>query len=324
MNDMSVILKLKLNVIKNLDKGNKYMKKSLRFSALALAMTLSVGASFPASAATTVVQEGQPTSIHNASWADHSHTSNFTFSRVSADVLDEMDRWKLLELTPVPAGYAYHFIKIDDNDTSMKGNPYELRVTGAVSNYTVTSGINGSEITATFTVTANGQAYPACRLEWLRDSSTNPISGTDRTTTRVYAILLPANCQDAVTLTLNPYAWDESKSKDPRVWNADHTAYYVDMSSVLETAGSGHYVNYNDELVFYITGSPATSQPQTQQTWVSDDRGWRVQNADGTYLTNQWYQSNNLWYYLGADSYMLTSTTTPDGYTVNADGVWVQ
>lgn len=297
------------------------MKKKIRFSALALAMTLSVGVSFPASAATTVAQEGQPASIHNASWANHSFTSNFTFSRVPYEALDEIGRtW----LTPAPAGYTYHFIKIDDNDTSHRGNPYELKVTGAVSNYTVTSGINGSEITATFTVTANGQAYPDCRLEWLRGSSTKPISGTDRTTARVYAILLPANCQDAVTLTLNPYAWDNSKTKDPRVWNADHTAYYVDMSSVLETAGSGHYVNYNDELVFYITGSPATSQPQTQQTWVSDDRGWRVQNADGTYLTNQWYQSNNLWYYLGADSYMLTSTTTPDGYTVNSDGVWVQ
>ena len=321
MNDMSVILKLKLNVIKNLDKGNKYMKKKIRFSALALAMTLSVGASFPASSATTVAQEGQPTSIHNASWADHSHTSNFTFSRVPYEALRETSK---IQLTPAPAGYTYHFIKIDDNDTSYRGNPYELKVTGAVSNYTVTSGINGSEITATFTVTANGQAYPACRLEYLSTSSTYPSSWDNDTTAKVYAILLPANCQDAVTLTLNPYAWDESKSKDPRVWNADHTAYYVDMSSVLETAGSGHYVNYNDELVFYITGSPATSQPQTQQTWVSDARGWRVQNADGTYLTNQWYQSNNLWYYLGADSYMLTSTTTPDGYTVNADGVWVQ
>lgn len=321
MNDMSVILKLKLNVIKNLDKGNKYMKKSLRFSALALAMTLSVGASFQASAATTVAQEGQPTSIHNASWANHSFTSNFTFSRVPYEALDEIERtW----LTPAPAGYTYHFIKIDDNDTSYRGNPYELKVTGAASSYTLVGGTDSAESNATFTVTANGQAYPDCRLEWLRDSSTKPISGTDRTTARVYAILLPANCQDAVTLTLNPYAWDESKSKDPRVWNADGTGYSVSVSDIMAAAGSGHYVNYNDELVFYITGSPATSQPQTQQTWVSDARGWRVQNADGTYLTNQWYQSNNLWYYLGADSYMLTSTTTPDGYTVNADGVWVQ
>ena len=297
------------------------MKKSLRFSALALAMTLSVGASFPVSAATTIAQEGQPASINNASYASSSHISNFTFSRVPFESLSRSDQECL---TPAPAGYAYHFIKIDDNDTSFKGNPYELKVTGAVSNYVLT-GIPGiSDFDATFTVTANGQAYPACSLKCMTDSGTSANSTSGRTTTRVYAILLPANCPDAVTLTLNPYAKDKSQSKDPRVWNADHTAYYVDMSSVMEAAAAGHYVNYNDELVFYVTGSPATSQLQSQQTWVSDARGWRVQNADGTYLTNQWHQSDSLWYYLGADGYMLTSTTTPDGYTVNADGVWVQ
>lgn len=310
-----------MNVIKNLDKGNKYMKKSLRFSALALAMTLSVGASFPVSAATTIAQEGQPASINNASYASSSHISNFTFSRVPFESLSRSDQECL---TPAPAGYAYHFIKIDDNDTSFKGHPYELKVTGAASNYVLT-GIPGiSDFDATFTVTANGQAYPACSLKCMTDSGTSANSTSGRTTTRVYAILLPANCPDAVTLTLNPYTKDKSQSKDPRVWNADHTAYYVDMSSVMEAAAAGHYVNYNDELVFYVTGSPATSQLQSQQTWVSDARGWRVQNADGTYLTNQWHQSDSLWYYLGADGYMLTSTTTPDGYTVNADGVWVQ
>lgn len=297
------------------------MKKSLRFSALALAMTLSVGASFPVSAATTIAQEGQPASINNASYASSSHISNFTFSRVPFESLSRSDQECL---TPAPAGYAYHFIKIDDNDTSFKGHPYELKVTGAVSNYVLT-GIPGiSDFDATFTVTANGQAYPACSLKCMTASGTSANSTSGRTTTRVYAILLPANCPDAVTLTLNPYAKDKSQSKDPRVWDADHTAYYVDMSSVMEAAAAGHYVNYNDELVFYVTGSPATSQPQSQQTWVSDARGWRVQNADGTYLTNQWHQSDSLWYYLGADGYMLTSTTTPDGYTVNADGVWVQ
>lgn len=61
-------------------------------------------------------------------------------------------------------------------------------------------------------------------------------------------------------------------------------------------------------------------------SWASDSKGWWIQNADGTYLTNAWYQSpeSGLWYYMGADGYMLTNTTTPDGYTVNADGVWVQ
>ena len=60
--------------------------------------------------------------------------------------------------------------------------------------------------------------------------------------------------------------------------------------------------------------------------WASNDKGWWIQYNDGSYLTNAWYQSpaSGLWYYMGADGYMLTNTTTPDGYYVNADGVWVQ
>lgn len=60
--------------------------------------------------------------------------------------------------------------------------------------------------------------------------------------------------------------------------------------------------------------------------WMHNEVGWWVQCSNGTYLTNQWYRSpeSGLWYYMGADGYMLTNTVTPDGYTVNADGVWIQ
>lgn len=78
-----------------------------------------------------------------------------------------------------------------------------------------------------------------------------------------------------------------------------------------------------NKIVFCIKGKQADYQ-NIAPTWKSDAKGWRLENADGTYLTNQWYQFNGLWYYMGADGYMLTNTTTPDGYTVNADGVWVQ
>lgn len=57
--------------------------------------------------------------------------------------------------------------------------------------------------------------------------------------------------------------------------------------------------------------------------WRSDANGWWIAYPDGSYLTNGWYQSptSGLWYYMGADGYMLTNATTPDGYYVNADGV---
>lgn len=73
-------------------------------------------------------------------------------------------------------------------------------------------------------------------------------------------------------------------------------------------------------------GAIVNEQPlERTATWVQDEKGWRVQYSDGTCLTSNWYQSpaSNRWYYMGADGYMLTNTTTPDGYYVNADGAWV-
>ena len=58
---------------------------------------------------------------------------------------------------------------------------------------------------------------------------------------------------------------------------------------------------------------------------VSDSTGRWIENPDGTRPVNEWFQApTGLWYYMGADGYILTNTTTPDGYIVNADGVWVQ
>ena len=61
-------------------------------------------------------------------------------------------------------------------------------------------------------------------------------------------------------------------------------------------------------------------------TWQQDSTGWKVRQDDETYLTNQWYQSpeSGLFYYLGADGYMMINATTPDGYQVDANGVWIQ
>ena len=60
--------------------------------------------------------------------------------------------------------------------------------------------------------------------------------------------------------------------------------------------------------------------------WIQDSTGWKVQSDDGTYLTNAWYQSpeSGLYYYLGADGYMMINATTPDGFQVDNNGVWIQ
>lgn len=75
--------------------------------------------------------------------------------------------------------------------------------------------------------------------------------------------------------------------------------------------------------------------------WKRNDKGWWYEEANGTYPTNAWklikdkwyyfdgvgYMVENRWignYYLGADGAMLVSTSTPDGYYVDATGKWVE
>ena len=45
-------------------------------------------------------------------------------------------------------------------------------------------------------------------------------------------------------------------------------------------------------------------------------------NQVGAMLTG-WQQIGGKWYYFNTSGALLTNTTTPDGYTVNANGEWV-
>ncbi len=80
-------------------------------------------------------------------------------------------------------------------------------------------------------------------------------------------------------------------------------------------------------------------------TWIQDGGKWYYLGADGAmyankwrctkgvwyYLLgsgemakNRWVEDKGNWYYLGSDGGMLVNTVTPDGYTVNENGVWVK
>lgn len=101
------------------------------------------------------------------------------------------------------------------------------------------------------------------------------------------------------------------------------SVYLFKMPSGYTTESLGDLGKY----VIYANGSTTSTQSaEKTASWASNEKGWWIQYSDGTYLTNAWYQSpdSGLWYYMGADGYMLTNTTTPDGHYVNAEGVWVQ
>lgn len=56
--------------------------------------------------------------------------------------------------------------------------------------------------------------------------------------------------------------------------------------------------------------------------WKRDNVGWWYDNGDGTYLNNGWYWIDSFCYYFTIDGYCLVNTTTPDGFTVDANGIW--
>ncbi len=56
--------------------------------------------------------------------------------------------------------------------------------------------------------------------------------------------------------------------------------------------------------------------------WVLLDNRWYYLDSTGAMQTG-WVFYNNQWYYLNADGSMLVNDSTPDGYAVGADGVWM-
>lgn len=55
-----------------------------------------------------------------------------------------------------------------------------------------------------------------------------------------------------------------------------------------------------------------------------DGENWYYFKKSGAMAVSCWVEDNGVWFYMGTDGAMLRNTTTPDGYTVGDDGVWIQ
>lgn len=81
-------------------------------------------------------------------------------------------------------------------------------------------------------------------------------------------------------------------------------------------------------MVLTVVMTLAMAMTAFAASWQKNDTGWWWDNGNGTWPANtwQWIDGNNdgvsECYYFDANGYMLAGTTTPDGYTVNADGAW--
>lgn len=70
-----------------------------------------------------------------------------------------------------------------------------------------------------------------------------------------------------------------------------------------------------------VMGIFATSTSYAGQ-WKQEGSAWKYQNDNGTNASG-WNWIDGKSYFFDSSGKMLANTTTPDGYTVNADGAWI-
>ena len=108
------------------------------------------------------------------------------------------------------------------------------------------------------------------------------------------------------------YAFKSSGAMISADWLYDNGSWYYlkDSGSMatgwLKDGGTWYYLK--------DSGSMATG-------WVKDKGSWYYLKDSGAMATG-WIKDNGKWYYLASSGNMLSNTRTPDGYYVDANGVW--
>ncbi|WP_352397757.1 hypothetical protein [[Clostridium] aminophilum] len=70
--------------------------------------------------------------------------------------------------------------------------------------------------------------------------------------------------------------------------------------------------------------SMATALPAYAGTWKQDAVGRWYEHDDGSYCQNGWDYIGDAYYYFDENGYLMTNSTTPDGYKVDATGKWIE
>lgn len=65
-------------------------------------------------------------------------------------------------------------------------------------------------------------------------------------------------------------------------------------------------------------------QYMVSNAWHLINGGYYFFRPSGGLASNRWIQTNGMWYYVDGSGKLLTNGKTPDGFTVDANGVWVK
>ena len=96
-------------------------------------------------------------------------------------------------------------------------------------------------------------------------------------------------------------------------FNQDGTWYYLDQDGSMQK----WWIKDKGEW-YFLNGSGAM-----ETGWLLDQGKWYYLESSGAMKASQWFEVDGKWYYVNDSGELLVNTTTPDGYTVNANGEWV-
>ena len=115
---------------------------------------------------------------------------------------------------------------------------------------------------------------------------------------------------------------DDYYLKNDGTMAASEWIYDENYSSWYYLKEDGKYAR--NEWFYYKNGWYYLNETGAMEKgWLEVSNKWYYLDQDGKMETG-WVQVDGKWYYLNKSGALLTNTTTPDGYKVNRDGVWVK
>ena len=109
--------------------------------------------------------------------------------------------------------------------------------------------------------------------------------------------------------------------------------YFIDIDANIASGGEFIYKAATHPYAYDTAAYPAIGSHSGANTsgtssvtegWKQDAAGWWYQNEDGTYVKSEWSWIEGRCYYFNEDGYCLQNTQTPDGYSVDMQGAWIE
>ncbi|WP_432629680.1 hypothetical protein [Brotaphodocola sp.] len=275
-------------------------------------------------------------------------TGDTTYRIRNIEVLNENEDWSKVApkiSVDFKAKKGYYFGTADEEMFSFEGDEVTF-VSAKVKN-------SGSGMTLIFTLGSDEDDLSVHGLSWNEEDGFAEWEENDNA--RVYQVKLYRNdvAVGSTRTTKNTtYDFSEATSKSGRYRFMVRAVGTGSERGAWETSEIWHVLADEDEdLTGGMTASklPATTSllpvvnGKSAECWEKDETGWWYRYADGNYPSARWAKINGKWYFFDENGYMktgwvkykskwyycdesgamLSGTTTPDGYSLGADGVWI-